>query len=276
MSLKIISNIKKVNADALVKFNDESSVDFIDGKWNIVVVRPTDREEILKSYSKAINIAIEKECNSVVIPICKICKLEDATEILKNLSSEYDIEIFLFLSKRELSISKRLYENVKSYIRENYRPKSLKDLQRPLFEENLSSPRSADVLEYLSEAPSYRLDDMLKNLDAGFSETLLELIKRSGKTEAEIYKKANISRKLFSKIRNNKDYRPSKKTAIAFALALELDLEETEDFLNRAGYALSRSKKFDVIVEYFITNKNYDIFELNEVLYAFDQPLIGY
>ena len=116
---------------------------------------------------------------------------------------------------------------------------------------------------------------MLDNLDAGFSETLLKLIDRTGKKDSEIYKKANVDRKLFSKIRNNIDYKPSKSTALAFAFALELGIEETEDFIGRAGFALSHSSKFDVIVEFFLTNGNYNIYELNEVLFAFDQPLVG-
>ena len=119
------------------------------------------------------------------------------------------------------------------------------------------------------------LDDMLDELDANFSETLLKLIDRTGKKDSEIYKKANVDRKLFSKIRNNPDYKPSKATAIAFAIALELDLEETKDFIARAGFALSRSSKFDVIIEYFIKQKNYDVFAINEALFAFDQSLLG-
>ena len=119
------------------------------------------------------------------------------------------------------------------------------------------------------------LENLLEETDAGFSETLLKLIDKTGKKDSDIYKKANIDRKLFSKIRNNPDYKPSKTTAIAFAIALELNLDETRDFIARAGFALSHSSKFDIIIEYFISNRNYNMFEINETLFAFDQSLLG-
>jgi len=119
------------------------------------------------------------------------------------------------------------------------------------------------------------LQDMLKQEDAGFTETLLKKIDDTGKKDSEIYKKANISKQHFSKIRNNPGYKPTKPTAIALALALELDLEETRDLIGRAGYALTNSSKFDLIIRFFIEQKNYDILQINMALYEFDQPLLG-
>lgn len=119
------------------------------------------------------------------------------------------------------------------------------------------------------------LDAVIENLDEPFNATLLRLIDAKGKTDVEVYKRANISRKLFSKIRTGKGYTPSKRTIIALAIALELTPEETNDLLERAGYTLSHSQLFDVIVEFFIVHGKYDIFEINEVLFKYDQPLLG-
>lgn len=119
------------------------------------------------------------------------------------------------------------------------------------------------------------LTQLLAQTDAGFSETLLALIDRTGKKDSEIYTKANVSRQHFSKIRNNADYKPTKSTAIAFAIALELDLEQTRDLIGRAGYALTNSSKFDVIIMYFIREGNYNMFDINAALFEFDQSLLG-
>lgn len=116
---------------------------------------------------------------------------------------------------------------------------------------------------------------LVSTLDAPFSTTLLALIDARGMTDAEVYHRANISRQLFSKIRGNESYRPSKQTVVALAIALELDMSATQDLLARAGFTLSKSSKFDVIVRFFIERGIYDLFQLNEVLFAYDLPLVG-
>jgi len=116
---------------------------------------------------------------------------------------------------------------------------------------------------------------MVGNLDEPFSAALLRLNDATGIKDAEVYRRANIDRRLFSKITGNKNYMPSKPTVLAFAIALQLSLEQTSELLERAGFTLSRSRKIDVIVKYFIANRKYDIFEINEVLFSYDQPVLG-
>lgn len=274
-----------------------------------------DEEKLLADcYKNSLALALENGCESIAFPLIssgnygfpKPLALQIAVREISAFLLENDMMIYLVVfGKEEFALSEKLFKSVSSYIDENYiSAKTHDEYAQPYYNSSPSaleapkrmpprlsrkksthaasdmdfSPKSA-MLEECCAAPLPAnpddWDKLLKGLDAGFSETLLRLIDRTGKKDSEIYKKANIDRKLFSKIRSNPDYKPSKPTALAFAFALELDLQETRDFIARAGYALSHSSKFDVIVEYFLVNKNYDIFELNEVLFAFDQPLIG-
>lgn len=260
-------------------------------------------ERILSScYRKSLALAKENGCESIAFPLIatgnygfpKPLALQIAVREISAFLLENDMQIYLVVfGKESFELSEKLFKSVSSYIDENYISEKIFDeygsesvrgsrLEPRRLKEKLKFNRQiqADNCEEIcaSSAIPQSSDDWknrLENLDAGFSETLLRLIDRTGKKDSEIYKKANVDRKLFSKIRNNMDYKPSKTTALAFAFALELDIDETRDFIARAGFALSHSSKFDVIVEYFLVNRNYDIYELNEVLFAFDQPLIG-
>ena len=119
------------------------------------------------------------------------------------------------------------------------------------------------------------MDEFIQAKDAGFTETLLTLIKKKGMKNSTVYKKANISKQYFSKLINDPEAKPSKPTAIALALALELDLETTRDLIGRAGYALTNSSTFDLIIRYFIEHKQYNVIAINIALYEFDQSLLG-
>ena len=118
-----------------------------------------------------------------------------------------------------------------------------------------------------------KIDDLMSQMDETFSQRLLRMIKERKMSESEAYKKAFVDRRHFAKIKKDEYYAPSKKTVLAFAIALELTLDETKDVLRSAGYALSRSSKFDIIVVYFLENRNYNMFDINEVLYEYDQPI---
>ena len=134
-----------------------------------------------------------------------------------------------------------------------------------------------ESVSYLGAAPKEAADisDILRLRDESFQQRLFRMIDERGMTDAEVYKKANLDRKLFSKIRCNENYQPRKQTALAFAIALRLSLDETADLLRTAGYALSGSNDADLIVRYCIENKKYDIFDVNALLFKFDQQLLG-
>jgi len=146
-------------------------------------------------------------------------------------------------------------------------------LPYPVVDACQAIPQTAPVLS--EEEHEAMLRRLLKERDESFTQMLLRKIDESGMTDPECYRRANVDRRLFSKIRNNLHYQPSKQTALAFAVALRMDREETEEFLRTAGLALSHSSKFDIIVEYCLTHGIYDIHQVNSILYSFDQAPLG-
>lgn len=158
------------------------------------------------------------------------------------------------------------------YLREDDAPTVMPSASRPFVASSIGMPGAPSRAGTTLDA---EIAQLVATLDAPFSTTLLALIDARGMTDAEVYHRANISRQLFSKIRGNESYRPSKQTVVALAIALELDMSATQDLLARAGFTLSKSSKFDVIVRFFIERGIYDLFRLNEVLFAYDLPLVG-
>ena len=243
-----------------------------------------EREQLASCYRTSLALAKEHCCETVAFPLIssgifgypKDQALRVAVDTIGEFLLHNDMTVYIVIfSRTAYQISSKLFADIAEYIDDHYVDVHTDSQRERLRRMSVLESRTLSADAAAAPMAVGGLDSLLAHLDAGFSETLLKLIDRSGKKDAEVYKKANVDRKLFSKIRNNPDYKPSKATAIAFAIALELSLPETRDLIARAGYALSPSSKFDVIIEYFIMQRDYDIFKINEALFAFDQSLLG-
>lgn len=254
-----------------------------------------EKQRLESCYISSLELAKENHCESVAFPLIssgvygypKDKAFDVATRTITAWleKSENDMDVYMVLFDRAAyTISRNLYNDIESYIDDNYVSKhsdSREIFRRRKLMSAASVMSDTDCYEDTFMAPSVATDKMLSledyidRLDEGFSQTLLKLIDQKGMTDAQCYKKANISRKHFSKIRNDRNYKPKKSTVLAFAIALELTLDETEQLLKKAGYALTHSSKSDIIIEYFIVKGNYNIFEINDALWSFDQPLLG-
>ena len=243
-----------------------------------------ERELLVSCYRTSLALAKEHGCETVAFPLIssgifgypKDQALRVAVDTIGEFLLHNDMTVYIVIfSRTAYQISSKLFADIAEYVDDHYVDAHTDSQRERLRRMSVLESRTLSADAAAAPMAVGGLDSLLAHLDAGFSETLLKLIDRSGKKDTEVYKKANIDRKLFSKIRNNPDYKPSKPTAVAFAIALELSLPETRDLIARAGYALSPSSKFDVIIEYFIMQRDYDIFKINEALFAFDQSLLG-
>ena len=239
--------------------------------------------------------------------------LKIATDTIRDFLMDHEMLVYLVIYDRSsFAISRKLYANIRAFIDDAYispdyermesqrkawnvpsgaampcaAPPSEKKEKGSLWS-GFARKKKTEVKEQLEEVPVLgtvsdeclsvpeELQQYVKQIDEGFRDMLLRKIDERQMTDAECYKKANIDRKLFNKIKNVPDYRPGKSTVLAFAVALELPLEETREMLMKAGFSLSHSSLSDLVVEYFIRNKNYDIYVINEALFEFDQKLLG-
>ncbi|MGG3890801.1 macro domain-containing protein [Metabacillus fastidiosus] len=236
------------------------------------------------SYYHSLELAKQKQCESIAFPLISTgiygYPKEEALEIAVSAISSFllhnDMIVYLVVfDKKAFGLSKKLFTSIHQYIDEHYVEEAEGTFKRRQREKHYIMEQLQEMEIVQKDIESDSLTELLKTLDESFSERLLRLIDEKGMTDVETYKRANIDRRLFSKIRNETDYTPKKKTAIAFAIALKLNLEETSELLTAAGYALSHSSRFDIIIEFFIQQTNYNIHEINEALFAFDQPLLG-
>ena len=246
---------------------------------------------ILRScYIEALKLAVKYGCKTVAFPLIsagvycfpKDQVLKFAIQTIAEFLFEHELTVYICVFDREsYTFSQKLFNDIQEFIDDDYVDDHDEDFYDAILEEDIGflrevpPPSMATKDVCCSPVERTSLREYLKQQDRSFQEMLFDLIDESGMTDVECYKKANIDKRIFSKIKSNKAYRPSKQTAVAFAISLQLDLDTTQELLATAGMTLSRSNTFDKIIRFFIHNGNYNIFEINEALFEFDQVLLG-
>ena len=266
-----------------------------------------EREILRSCYEESLKLADKLGCGSIAFPLIAAGTYgfpqDEALNVALSaigkflLTHEMKVTLVVF-DRRALELSEQLVGGIEQYIddhfaqelreaeygreyaADNRRRRPEQQERADLFSDlvgaaDVSAKEALPSIVRLSDVSGKSLDDVLGGAGETFQQRLFRLIDERGLDDVTVYKKANIDRKVFSRIRCRADYKPKKKTAVAFAIALELDLPATLDLLSRAGLAFSPSDRFDLIVSYFITNKNYDIYELNAALFKYGQPVLG-
>ena len=305
MAFQIIRNdITKVSADAIVntanpepKYVSETDYEIytaatptfaLSVRYIIHTVEPVwvdgkhgECEAVRNCYLNSLKLAKELGCESIAFPLIaaggygfpKADALQIAVSVFSEFLAETDMQITLVVSdEASFVLSGKIFSGVDAFIDENYVAEWFDEeecAEKPIMAASMAIAAAAE------SKPERTLDDLMAHVGETWQESLFRLIDEKGYTDTEVYKRANIDRKLFSKIRSNSEYQPKKITAVAFALALGLSLDETKDLLGRAGYALSPSSRFDLSIEYFIGQGVYDTYTINLALFEHKQPLLG-
>jgi O-acetyl-ADP-ribose deacetylase (regulator of RNase III) len=241
-------------------------------------------------YDNSLKLALEHNCESIAFPLIstgnygfpKDKALQIAIAAFSEFLLEHEMQIYLVVfDHKSFKLSEKLFQEVAAYIDQNYVDAWEMDTygaaepirnrrRRERIESKAMMPMACEAM-----AAPMDLDSFLKKKDAGFVETLLELIQKSGHKNSTIYKRANISKQHFSKLINDPKATITKPVAVALALALELDLDATQDLIGRAGYTLTNSSFFDLVIQFHIEKKQYNVVQINCALYEYDQPLLG-
>jgi len=264
-----------------------------------------ERNKLASCYWQSLELAYRQGCRSIAFPLISSgvfgypkdqamkVAMETISAFLLDCSEDLMVYLVIFGSET-VRIGQKLFDDIRQYIDDTYveehtdfRRENMR--MRQAEEDWYAEASFADTMEFsAASAPGVyeeacacapfepaSLEDALEMIDESFSEMVLRKIREKGMKNAECYRKANLDRKHFSKISNDIHYKPKKTTALALAIALELDLNETQELLMKAGLAISHSDRFDIIVEYFIKKGRYNIYEINEVLFEYDQPPLG-
>ncbi|MBO6263056.1 MAG: hypothetical protein J6N93_02125 [Clostridia bacterium] len=288
MPLSIVDkNIDKIKCDAKVVLSDTTGVTPSDGKYCKFIINAVSSADFKLKYTErmahyyyyCLVTAMESGYESVAIPILKIDdfyypmykQLKYAVKLICRFLADNEIDVYLVVkNKSDYKSKSTLITKISRYIGRNspdYNVMSIKAPDEFAFE---GVVRCKPLYDSLSD-----IEIILSGIDDSFSLMLMKLIDAKKMTDVECYKRANVSKQTWYKILNDKNYRPSKNTVIAFAIALNLSYDETQHLLSTVGFTLSKSSEFDLIIEYLINQGCYDIMKINEILFEFDQPCLG-